>query len=84
MRCWILTASGTASRSTGFAYAGDMTLTDELERLAAFDSAARPETVRLSDELVTKAQTGARVSFIEDVALLEPYGGVAATLRFRI
>jgi peptide chain release factor subunit 1 len=42
------------------------------------------ETVRLSDELVTKAQqTGARVSFIEDPALLEPYGGVAATLRYR-
>jgi len=42
-------------------------------------------TVRLSDELVTRAQqTGARVSFIEDPALLEPYGGVAATLRYRI
>jgi peptide subunit release factor 1 (eRF1) len=42
-------------------------------------------TVRLSDELVTKAQqTGARLSFIEDPALLEPYGGVAATLRYRI
>jgi len=46
---------------------------------------ARAETVRLSDELVTRAQqTGARVSFIEDPALLEPYGGVAATLRYRI
>src|SRR4051812_15618298 len=46
---------------------------------------AGAETVRLSDELVTRAQqTGARVSFIEDPALLEPYGGVAATLRYRI
>ena len=46
---------------------------------------AGAETVRLSDELVTRAQqTGARVSFIEDPALLEPYGGVAATLRYRV
>ena len=46
---------------------------------------AGAEKVRLSDELVTRAQqTGARVSFIEDPALLEPYGGVAATLRYRI
>jgi peptide subunit release factor 1 (eRF1) len=42
-------------------------------------------TVRLADELVTKArQTAARISFIEDPSLLEPYGGVAATLRYRI
>ncbi|PYR93063.1 MAG: hypothetical protein DMF84_10670 [Acidobacteria bacterium] len=42
-------------------------------------------TVRLADELVTKAhQTAARVTFIEDAALLEPYGGVAALLRFRV
>jgi peptide chain release factor subunit 1 len=46
---------------------------------------AGAETVRLSDELVTKAhQTGARVCFIEDPALLERFGGVAATLRYRI
>jgi peptide chain release factor subunit 1 len=42
-------------------------------------------TVRLADELVTKArQTAARITFIEDVSLLEPYGGVAALLRFRV
>lgn len=42
-------------------------------------------TVRLADELVTKAhQTAARVTFIEDASLLEPYGGVAALLRFRL
>jgi peptide subunit release factor 1 (eRF1) len=45
---------------------------------------AEPGTVRLADELVTKAhQTAARMSFIEDPSLLEPYGGVAATLRYR-
>ena len=53
--------------------------------MAGEPAGARPETVRLADELVTKAhQTGARISFIEDPALLEPYGGVAATLRYRI
>jgi hypothetical protein len=37
-------------------------------------------TVRLADDLVTKArQTSARICFIEDPAPLEPYGGVAAT-----
>lgn len=42
-------------------------------------------TVRLADELVTKAhQTAARVTFIEDATLLERYGGVAALLRFRV
>jgi peptide subunit release factor 1 (eRF1) len=41
--------------------------------------------VRLADELVTRAKnTGATVTFIEDAALLQPYGGVAALLRFRI
>ena len=42
-------------------------------------------TVRLADELIAQAQqTGARVRFIEDPSLLEPYDGVAATLRFRV
>jgi len=46
---------------------------------------ARIETVRLADELVMKAeQTGAKICFIDDNSLLEPYGGVAATLRYRI
>ena len=40
--------------------------------------------VRLADELVRKAQqTGARIEFIEDAALLEAHGGVAATPRYR-
>ncbi len=46
---------------------------------------AQPEIVRLADELVMKAkQTGAKLTFIEDPALLADYGGVAALLRFRI
>lgn len=44
-----------------------------------------PESVALSDTLVTKArQTGASITFIEDEQLLEPVGGVAALLRFRV
>jgi peptide subunit release factor 1 (eRF1) len=40
---------------------------------------------RMSDELVTRAQqTAARVRMIENADLLREYGGVAATLRFRI
>jgi peptide subunit release factor 1 (eRF1) len=41
--------------------------------------------VKLSDELVTRAQqTGARVRIIEDASLLADFGGVGALLRFRI
>ena len=41
--------------------------------------------VQLADELVTRAtQTGAKITFVEDAALLADYGGVAALLRFRI
>jgi peptide chain release factor subunit 1 len=48
-------------------------------------AAAEPEVVRLADELVTKAkQTSARITVVEDPALLAPYGGVAALLRFTI
>jgi peptide subunit release factor 1 (eRF1) len=44
-----------------------------------------PQVVRLADELITRArQTAARITFIEDPALLAVYGGVAALLRFRI
>ncbi|NUR53999.1 MAG: hypothetical protein HOQ29_06110 [Acidobacteria bacterium] len=57
-----------------------------IEPVAAGEAAqADVGTVRLADELVTKAQqTGARVTFIEDASLLEPYGGAAALLRYRI
>jgi peptide chain release factor subunit 1 len=40
-------------------------------------------TVKVADELVTRAkQTGARVTFIEDAALLNDIGGIGATLRY--
>lgn len=43
------------------------------------------QRLKLSDELVTRAQqTGARIRFIEDAALLAEVGGVGALLRFRI
>jgi peptide subunit release factor 1 (eRF1) len=50
------------------------------------DPAETPESrLVMADELVTRAeQTGARVRFIEDASLLEPVGGVGATLRFRL
>jgi peptide chain release factor subunit 1 len=42
-------------------------------------------TLKLSGELVARAQqTGARLRFIEDAALLAGIGGVGALLRFRI
>ena len=69
------------------AIANDAAIAEEIVPASAAGEPANagPETVRLSDELVTKAQqTGARVIFIEDASLLEPYGGVAATLRYRI
>jgi peptide chain release factor subunit 1 len=57
-----------------------------IETVAAGEPAdAPPETVRLADELVTKAaQTSARITVVEDRHLLADYGGVAALLRFRI
>lgn len=40
---------------------------------------------QVADELVTRArQTAARITFIEEAALLQEFGGVAALLRFRI
>ena len=57
-----------------------------LETTAAGEPAeARAETIRLADELITKAaQTAARITFVEDATLLAGYGGVAAILRFAI
>ena len=57
-----------------------------VEPAAAGETAAADMgVVRLADELVRKAQqTSARIQFVEDATLLEPYGGVAATLRYRI
>jgi peptide chain release factor subunit 1 len=46
---------------------------------------AAPAEEQVADELVTLArQTGARVRFIEDPALLAEVGGVGALLRFRV
>ena len=46
---------------------------------------ANAEQLKLSDELVTRAQqTAARVRVIEDPELLKNFGGVGALLRFRI
>jgi peptide subunit release factor 1 (eRF1) len=75
------------TRAAEMAIANDAALVEPaVEETAAGEPATVPMgTVRLSDELITKAeQTGARISFIEDAALLEPCGGVAATLRYRI
>jgi len=72
---------------TAPAAANDAGLAEPVVETAAAGEAAQADagTVRLADELVTKArQTAARVTFIEDASLLEPYGGVAALLRFRV
>jgi peptide subunit release factor 1 (eRF1) len=57
-----------------------------VEPVAAGEAAAvATETVRLADELITKAtQTAARITFVDDPDLLAGYGGVAAILRFMI
>lgn len=85
----LLTASVDAlrnvSQQAAMATANDSTLLEAAVETAAAGEAAvaDPRVVRLADELVTRAsQTGAKVTFIEDVALLKDYGGVAALLRF--
>jgi peptide subunit release factor 1 (eRF1) len=51
----------------------------------AAPAAERSPAERAADDLVTRArQTGASLRFIEDPALLEPFGGVGAYLRFKI
>jgi peptide chain release factor subunit 1 len=74
------------SKKAAMAVGPDSTLLEPaVETEAAGEAAgADPQVVRLADEFVTRAtQTGARVTFIEDPALLEAYGGVGALLRFR-
>lgn len=69
------------------AMANDSTLTDPAVEPAAGGEAAQadPQVVRLADELVTRAtNTSAKVTIIEDPELLQPHGGVAALLRFRL
>lgn len=75
------------TRASEMAIANDSAIADPAVEpsMAGEPATAQAGTVRLADELVTKAhQTAARICFIEDPALLEPYGGVAATLRYRI
>ena len=74
-----------ASRAAAMAIANDAGIAEPAVEPSAAGEPARAEigTVRLADELVTKAhQTAARVCFIEDATLLEPAGGVGAFLRF--
>jgi peptide subunit release factor 1 (eRF1) len=52
---------------------------------SAPEGAAEENRLKLSDELVTRAQqTGAKIRFIENPDLLADIGGVGALLRFRI
>ena len=58
-------------------------------QVAASDPAVvanvEPDSVIVAGELVTRArQTAAKVTFVEDPALLAEFGGVAAGLRYRI
>lgn len=69
------------------AMANDSTLMEPAVETAAGGEAAQadPHVVRLADEFVTRARnTSAKVTIIKDPALLQPHGGVAALLRFRI
>ena len=59
-------------------------LAPEIPDSAGGTESEEPRQASLPDLLVTKAkQTGAAVTFIEDAALLESTGGVAAFLRWR-
>jgi peptide chain release factor subunit 1 len=88
----LLTASLASLEALGRSRASEMAIANDSSiaepgvepSMAGEPASAGAGKVRLADELVTKAhQTGARLSFIEDPALLERYGGVAATLRYR-
>ena len=75
------------TRAAQMAIANDASIVEPAVEPSMAGEAASADagTVRLADELVTRAQqTAARICFIEDPTLLEPYGGVAATLRYRI
>ena len=59
-------------------------LAPQIPDSAGGTTSQEPRQASLPDLLVTKAtQTGATVTFIEDAALLESVGGVAAFLRWR-
>jgi peptide chain release factor subunit 1 len=82
-----LSPDRTASLGLNVATANDSTLLEPAVEPAAGGEPAQadPHVVRLADELVTRARnTGADVTFIEEASLLQPHGGVAALLRFRL
>ena len=82
-----LSPDRTESLGLNVATANDSTLLEPAVEPAAGGEPAQadPHVVRLADELVTRAKnTGADVTFIEDATLLQPHGGVAALLRFRL
>jgi len=82
-----LDAMRKVSRRAAMAVGPESTLLESAVETEAAGEAAQadPQIVRLADEFVTRAaQTGARVTFIEDPALLQAHGGVAALLRFRL
>ena len=82
-----LSPDRTESLGLNVATANDSTLLEPAVEPAAGGEPAQadPHVVRLADELVTRARnTGADVTFIEDASLLQPHGGVAALLRFRL
>ncbi len=61
----------------------DLGQVDELLISASLER--EPGKEIMADQLVTKAaQTSAKVTFIEDPALLAPVEGVGALLRYRI
>jgi peptide chain release factor subunit 1 len=73
--------------SAEMALANDSTLVEPAVEPSAAGEAGSTDmgVVRLADELVRQAQqTAARLHVIEDPSLLEPYGGVAAMLRYRV
>jgi peptide chain release factor subunit 1 len=75
------------SKKAAMVVGPDSTLLEPAVETEAAGEAAQadPQVVRLADEFVTRAtQTGAKVTIIEDPALLESYGGVGALLRFRL
>jgi peptide subunit release factor 1 (eRF1) len=64
---------------------GNATAGETVATTSAPSGAGDESLLQLAAELVNRAyQTGARVRFIEDPALLRDFGGVAASLRFRI
>ena len=81
-----LQPAGSNAAARALASMQDVLPEPAVEPVAAGEPAAvATETVRLADELITKAtQTAARITFVEDAELLSGYGGVAAILRFMI